>query len=142
MSGKKATGKTIGEVERITGIPKRELKYFIEQRLIQPSQKSDSGYWLYGDSDIRRVQLASLCRTLDFPVPVIRAILADPDSCWPEELERQVSRLADQRDRVEAQLNLANRLRYVRAEEALRIYCDEQAKYDPAAATGKIKMEV
>ena len=54
MSGKKATGKTIGEVEKLTGIPKRELKYFIEQRLVQPSQKSESGYWLYSNEDIDR----------------------------------------------------------------------------------------
>ena len=42
MSGKTATGKTIGEVEKLTGIPKRKLKYFIEQGLVQPSQKSES----------------------------------------------------------------------------------------------------
>ena len=39
MNGLKAKGKTIGEVEKLTGISKRDLKYFIEQGLSQPSLK-------------------------------------------------------------------------------------------------------
>ena len=74
MNGLKAKGKTIGEVEKLTGIPKRELKYFIEQRLLQPSQKSESGYWLYSGEDIKRARLAALCRELDIPVRAIRVI--------------------------------------------------------------------
>ena len=95
MNGLKAKGKTIGEVEKLTGIPKRELKYFIEQRLLQPSQKSESGYWLYSGEDIKRARLAALCRELDIPVRAIRVILADPSRHWQQELERQIIRLTD-----------------------------------------------
>lgn len=45
MDGSKAIGKTIGEVEKLTGIPKRELKYFMEQDIMRPSQRTQSGYW-------------------------------------------------------------------------------------------------
>ncbi len=69
MDGKNATGKTIGEVEKLTGIPKRELKYYIEQRIMRPSQRTDNGYWLYSEEDIQKARLASLCRSLDFPGP-------------------------------------------------------------------------
>ena len=111
MSGKKATGKTIGEVEKLTGIPKRKLKYFLEQRLVQPSQKSESGYWLYSDEDMERVQLAFLCQELDFPVRSIRLILTDPGQHWQKELECQVIRLTNKRARTEAQLTRAESLR-------------------------------
>lgn len=111
MSGKKATGKTIGEVEKLTGIPKRKLKYFLEQRLVQPSLKSESGYWLYCDEDIWKAQLAFLCWELDFPVRSIRLILTDPVRHWQKELERQVIRLTDKRTRTEAQLTRAESLR-------------------------------
>lgn len=110
MSGKKATGRTIGEVEKLTGIPKRKLKYFLEQRLVQPSQKSESGYWLYCDEDIKKVQLAFLCQKLDFPVRSIRLILTDPAQHWQKELERQVIRLTDKRTRTEVQLARAESL--------------------------------
>lgn len=111
MGGKKATGKTIGEVEKLTGIPKRKLKYFIEQKLVQPSQKSESGYWLYGDEDIWKAQLAFLCWELDFPVRAIRNVLADPSSYWQKELERQIICLADKKTRTETQLARARSLR-------------------------------
>ncbi len=111
MSGIKATGKTIGEVENLTGIPKRELKYFIEQKIMRPSQRTESGYWLYSDEDIWRARLAFLCRELDFPVRVIRMILADPVRCWQQELERQIVRLTDKRVHAESQLARAEMLR-------------------------------
>ena len=110
MSGKRDIGKTIGEVEKITGIPKRTLKYFIEQKLIQPSRKSESGYWLYSEEDVRRAQLAALCRELEFPNRTIRSILADPSKRWPEELERQVTRLAERQRRAGARLSRAESL--------------------------------
>ncbi len=111
MNGLKAKGKTIGEEEKLTGIPKRELKYFIEQRLLQPSQKSESGYWLYSGEDIKRARLAALCRELDIPVRAIRVILADPSRHWQQELERQIIRLTDRAVRTEAQLAHAEALR-------------------------------
>lgn len=111
MNSTKVTGKTIGEVEKLTGIPKRKLKYFIEQKLLTPSRRSESGYWLYSDEDIRRVRLVSLCRSLEYPDGAIRAILEDPVRHWRRELERHILRLTDRRDRTEAQLALAEALR-------------------------------
>ena len=134
MDGKKATGKTIGEVEKLTGIPKRELKYYIEQKIMRPSQRTDSGYWLYSEEDIQRARLASLCRSLDFPTQAIRAVLADPASCWQRELELQIHRLSDRLGRTEAQIHLAKRLQCGGAWEALQIYCDSPAEDRAALA--------
>ena len=111
MNGLKAKGKTIGEVEKLTGISKRDLKYFMEQGLFQPSQKSESGYWLYSGEDIKKAQLAALCRELDIPVRTIRVILADPYHHWQQELERQIIRLTEKKARTEAQLARAEVLR-------------------------------
>ena len=110
MNGLKAKGKTIGEVEKLTGISKRDLKYFMEQGLFQPSQKSESGYWLYSGEDIQKAQLAALCRELDIPVRTIRVILADPYHHWQQELERQIIRLTEKKARTEAQLSRAEAL--------------------------------
>ena len=110
MNGLKAKGKTIGEVEKLTEISKRDLKYFMEQGLFQPSQKSESGYWLYSGEDIKKAQLAALCRELDIPVRTIRVILADPYHHWQQELERQIIRLTEKKARTEAQLSRAEAL--------------------------------
>lgn len=134
MDGRKTAKKTIGEVEKLTGIPKRELKYFMEQGIMRPSQRTESGYWSYSEEDIQKVRLAALCRKLDFPVAVIRAIVADPASCWTQELERQIVRLTEKRERVETQLHLADGLRHRGVWEALQIYCDGLAEEDAAPA--------
>lgn len=112
MGAMRATGKTVGEVERLTGVPKRRLKYFIEQNLLQPSQKSENGYWLYTEEDIKKVRIIALCKALDYPDQAVRAILEDTPARWQEELERQIVRLSGQKDRVEARLFLAEFLRY------------------------------
>lgn len=124
MNGTKATGKTIGEVEKLTGIPKRDLKYYIEQDIMRPSQRAENGYWLYDETDIRRARLTALCRELGFPVKAIRGILADPDSRWPEELSRHISRLTDRKNRTKAQLYTAKLLQNRKVWEALQLWCD------------------
>lgn len=112
MGAMRATGKTVGEVERLTGIPKRRLKYFIEQDLLRPLQKSESGYWLYTEDDIKKVRIIALCKALHYPDHAVRAILDDAPARWKEELETQIVRLSDEKDGVEARLFLAEFLRY------------------------------
>ena len=66
MSSTKMVGKTIGEVEKFTGIPRRTLKYFIERDIMHPSCKSESGYWLYTEEDVRITQIIALLRNLGY----------------------------------------------------------------------------
>lgn len=134
MDGRKAIGKTIGEVEKLTGIPKRELKYYIEQKIMRPSQRTESGYWAYSDEDIQKAQLTALCRDLGLPIKAIRTIFADPATHWQEELERQIIRLTDKLERTKAQLCVAKRLRYAGVWEALQIYQDILAREDSTSA--------
>lgn len=115
MNGTKVTGKIIGEVEKITGIPKRDPKHYIKQR-------TGNGYWAYSGADIKRAQLTALCRSLDLPAKAIRAILADHVSRWQKELERQIVRLTDRLARPKTQLRLARSLQGHRAREVLPIF--------------------
>jgi len=112
MDSTKPTGKTIGEVEKLTGIPKRKLKYMIERNLMRPSQRAEAGFWLYSEEDIQIVQTVVLFQHLDFTEKGIRALLATPSSQWPEALERQITHLTEKKDCVEDQLFLAELLRH------------------------------
>lgn len=122
MGSGKEMGKTIGEVERITGIPKREIKYCIEQRLICPGKKSESGYWLYDEQEIGKLQMAVLFRRLEYPNDAIRTLIATPHVHWEQELQRQVTRLEEKHRRTEAQL--------VTARWLLENLAVEQADFD------------
>ena len=112
MGSTKAIGKTIGEVEKLTGIPKRKLKYMIERNLMRPYQRSETGFWLYNEKDIQTVRAITLLQQLDYSEKSICALLAAPSSQWSKNLERQISQLAENRNCVEDQLFLAEHLRY------------------------------
>lgn len=112
MCRQKPAGKTIGEVEKLTGIPKRTLKYYIERRIIVPGCKSSSGYWLYTDEDVEKLRLVHLCRELQYRDSEIRALLAAPDVCWQTVLDRQIDRLAQRRSRAEDRMLTAELVRY------------------------------
>lgn len=112
MGSTKTIGKTIGEVEKLTGIPKRKLKYMIERNLMQPSRRSETSFWLYSKQDIQTVRTISLLQQLGYSENSIRSILAAPASQWPESLEQQITQLIEKRNHIEDQLFLAELLRY------------------------------
>ena len=123
MSCVKATGVTIGEVERITGIPKRKIKYFIEQKIMSPTQKSESGYWLYSEEDIKKLQLISLYRELEYPDKKIRQLISNPAFEWRKELDRQINALMAKKDRTENRLFMAEAIRYrERISQGMRLF--------------------
>ena len=112
MGRTKTTGKTIGEVEKLTGIPKRKLKYMIERGVMRPSQRAETGFWLYSEEDVRTARTIALLQRLGCPEKAIRAVLAAPAPRWPEALERQTVRLMERKDDIEDRLFLAELLRH------------------------------
>ena len=113
MCRQNPAGKTIGEVEKLTGIPKRTLKYYIERKIIVPGCKSVSGYWLYTDEDVEKLRFVFLCRELQFSDSKIRAMVAAwPEVDWPAELDRQIDHLVQRRSRAEDRLLTAELVRY------------------------------
>ena len=111
MNSSTQTGKTIGEVAKLTGTPKRKLKYMIERNIMQPSQRTETGFWLYSEKNIQIVRTITLLQQLGFDEKRIRTLLAAPISQWPENLEEQISLLTERRKRIEDQLFLAEILR-------------------------------
>ena len=112
MCRQNPVGKTIGEVERLTGIPKRTLKYYIERSIFVPGCKSGSGYWLYSDEDIEKLRLVYLYQELQFPASTIRALLVATPEEQRQALDRQIDRLAQRRSQAEDRLLTAELVRY------------------------------
>lgn len=103
--------RTVGEVEKLTGIPRRRVKYFIERGILRPSGRSESGYWLYSDGDLRNLRLVWLCKELEYPDSVLKAMLSDPDFPWLAELDRQIGALTERRRQCENKLLAARFLK-------------------------------
>lgn len=128
MGSTKLIGKTIGEVEKLTGIPKRKLKYMVERNLMHPSQRSETGFWLYNEADIQTVRSITLLQQLGYPEKDIRTLLVASASQWSENLERQITQLTEKKNHIENQLFFAELLRH-----QSRIHMDVSA-FSPAEA--------
>lgn len=78
---------------------------------MQPSQRSDTGFWLYSEQDIQTVRTISLFQQLGYPEKSIRSTLTAPVSQRSESLEQQITQLIEKRNHIEDQLFLAELLR-------------------------------
>ena len=69
------TQKTVSEVAALGGVSVRTLHYYDEIGLLAPSERSEAGYRLYTEPDLRRLHDIRLWRSLGFPLEEIRALL-------------------------------------------------------------------
>jgi len=94
----------IGEVARASGLTVRTLHHYDEIGLLVPSARSEAGYRLYGDADVRRLYRILALRGMGFPLEEIAATLVregeDPRPAVRRHLER-----------IDEQLRLAGQLR-------------------------------
>ncbi len=68
----------VKEVAETARISVRTLHHYDEIGLLVPSERSDSGYRLYGDEDLLRLQQILINRELGLPLEEIRRLLDDP----------------------------------------------------------------
>jgi len=94
----------IGEVARAAGLTVRTLHHYDALGLLVPSARSDAGYRLYSDGDVRRLYRILALRAMGFPLEEIGSTLVregeDPRPAVRRHLER-----------IDAQLRLSAQLR-------------------------------
>lgn len=95
--------KTVGEVGALAGITVRTLHHYDERGLLSPSGRSDSGYRLYGERDLERLQEILGWRALGFSLREISELLDEAG-------HDRLSALRSQRELVHAELERLNRL--------------------------------
>lgn len=71
--------RTISQVAELTGISIRTLQYYDEIGLLKPSELTQSGYRLYNDDALQKLQQILFFKELGFQLKDIREILEKPD---------------------------------------------------------------
>lgn len=102
--------KTIGEVSRMTGVSVRTLRHYDAIDLLKPAEVTQSGYRLYDEAALGRLQAILMFRELEFPLGQIREILSRPDFDPGEAIEQQIRLLEMQRDRLDGIIALAKQI--------------------------------
>ena len=101
---------TVGEVSRLTGVSIRTLHYYDQIGLLPAAERTDSGYRLYDDAALKRLQQILLFRELEFPLKDIRKILAN--STFDREMapEQQIELLTLKKQHIEDLIALAKKI--------------------------------
>ena len=88
---------TVHEVSRITGLSVRTLRYYDQIGLLPPNKRTDSGYRLYDDSALEKLQQIMLFRELEIPLKTIGEIMNEPQYNGKSILDRQIELLKQRR---------------------------------------------
>ena len=71
--------RTISQVAELTGISTRTLQYYDEIGLLKPSELTESGYRLYDDEVLQKLQQILFFKEQGFKLKEIKEILQKPD---------------------------------------------------------------
>lgn len=66
----------INEVEALSGIPKKNIRFYEEQGLLCPRRNPENGYRDYGEEDVELLRRIRLLRKLDVPIDEIRLMFS------------------------------------------------------------------
>jgi DNA-binding transcriptional MerR regulator len=66
---------TIGDVSKLTGLPAKTIRFYEDEGCIPPVARSDSGYRLYSQGDVWRLQLVRQVRMLGLPLAEIKPLI-------------------------------------------------------------------
>lgn len=102
--------KTISQVAKLTGISTRTLQYYDEIGLLKPSELTQSGYRLYNDETLQKLQQILFFKELGFKLKDISEILQTPDFDRITAFKKQKELFLLKRNRTDRLIQLLSRL--------------------------------
>ena len=103
--------RTVHEVSKLTGVSIRTLHYYDRIGLLHPTETTLSGYRLYDDTALERLQCILLFRELQFPLKEIKRILDSPNFDRDKALDQQIALLELRKERLGELIDLAREIR-------------------------------
>lgn len=92
---------TVNEVSKLTGVSVRTLQYYDKIGLLMPATYTESGYRMYDDVCLERLQHILLFKELQFPLKEIKDILDSSDFNRNRALEQQIELLTMKKEHLE-----------------------------------------
>ena len=102
---------TVNEVSKLTGVSIRTLQYYDTIGLLKPIEYTESGYRLYDDTSLERLQQILLFKELEFPLKEIKEIIDAPNFDRNKALEQQIELLTMKKEHLENLINFAREIK-------------------------------
>ncbi|MBS6560959.1 MAG: MerR family transcriptional regulator [Clostridiales bacterium] len=103
----------ISEISKLTGISIRTLQYYDKIGLLHPTKYTESGYRLYDDTALEKLQQILLFRELEFPLKEIKRIINSPDFDQKKALEQQITLLTLKKEHLENLISFAREIQRI-----------------------------
>jgi len=98
--------KTVKDMSEITGVSIRTLRYYDEIGLLKPTKLTESGYRLYDNKALEKLQEIMFFRELEIPLMDIKKIMDNPNYDKEQALSAQKSLLEQKRNRLNGIIEL------------------------------------
>lgn len=128
---------TVNEVSKLAGVSVRTLHYYDKIGLLGPTNLTESGYRLYDDTALERLQNILLFRELQFPLKEIKAILDSPNFDREKALEQQIGLLELKKEHIENLIDLARGIKLVGVRPMIDFTAFDTSKIDEYAKQAK-----
>jgi DNA-binding transcriptional MerR regulator len=100
---------TVKDVSRMAGISVRTLHHYDEFGILKPAQTSKSGYRLYSDLDLERLQEILFFKELGFSLKEIKSILDNPGYDRKQALQSHKKILQEKKRHMEKLISLVEK---------------------------------
>ena len=127
---------TVQEVSKKTGVSIRTLHHYDAIGLLPPAAYSESGYRLYDDSSLERLQHILLFRELQFSLEDIKGIVDSPTFDRNKALDQQIALLQMRRTHIDNLISLAKGIKLMGV-NSLKFEAFDTKKIDEYAEQAK-----
>ena len=103
----------VNEVSKLTGVSIRTLQYYDTIGLLTPSKYTESGYRLYDDTALERLQQILLFKELEFSLKEIKEIIDAPNFDRAKALEQQIELLTLKKEHLENLIDFARGIKTI-----------------------------
>lgn len=95
---------TIQRLAVLSGTTKRTLRYYDEIDLLKPSRINSSGYRIYGEAEVNRLQQILFFRAMDVNLEEVKRILDDPYFDETEALRLHLINLLGKKNEIDTMI--------------------------------------
>ncbi|HSI66087.1 MAG TPA: MerR family transcriptional regulator [Planococcus sp. (in: firmicutes)] len=96
---------TVQKLGDLAGVSTRTLRYYDEIGILKPARKNTSGYRIYGEKEVDKLQQILFYRELGLDLESIKQIVNDPAFNGADALKRHRERLLDKRKQLDLLIN-------------------------------------
>ena len=115
---------TVQKLAKLAGVSTRTLRYYDEIGILKPARINSSGYRIYGQNEVNRLQQILFYRELGVNLTDIKQIMTNPAFDESEALKEHREQLLDKRKQID--LLIANVEKTIAQKEGRGIMSDQE----------------